>query len=92
VEIFVLLFKKNSIPVEKDGSFSKCRMYDRNYEQESYDGFSDKDAIVACTHGWDYDYSQYINTVVTEVPKQTIYCYLLSISRDKKVIFALVKK
>lgn len=66
-QISSLSLFKTSIPVEEDGTFSKCRMYDRDYSQASYDGFSDKDATVACTHGWDYDYSQYINTVVTEV-------------------------
>ncbi|CAA9997009.1 unnamed protein product, partial [Nesidiocoris tenuis] len=49
---------------------SRCFMYERNYTElvlsQNYTQPSPGTRLVPCTNGWNFDYSQYAATVVTE--------------------------
>ena len=66
--------KHLAIPVNPDGSFDSCYQYDVNFTQVIIDnGYAwPKDPnttwpIKECQNGWDYDQSDFKNTLVTEV-------------------------
>ena len=65
--------KNATIPLEGE-SYSKCRMYQRNYTDWTVHDVtealtSNKSSLetVDCTNGWNYDPSVYTSTIVTQV-------------------------
>lgn len=59
-----------TIPRNHDGTFSQCRMYDINatsWLQDSATWNYSSDVTTTCLYGWEYDYSVFYPTIVSEM-------------------------
>jgi len=52
-----------TIPKEKDGSYSKCKIYDDDYRNKSSD----------CNE-WEYNFGDIGNTIASEVIERSMLC------------------
>ena len=75
--------------------YSQCQMFDRNYSalvvqvetEEDLDRLKQQisasnlsSATIGCLHGWNFDYTEYATTVVTEVGDR-LFLFVLLVSQ-----------